>query len=83
MEALIREILRGHADISVPVDRLASDTNLYDAGLSSFGSVEVMVALEEHFGAPMPERLLRRSTFESIAALCDAAEELRRLVTAA
>jgi acyl carrier protein len=77
METLIREILREQGDLSVPVDSLASDASLFDAGLSSFGSVEVMVALEDRLGVTFPEHLLRRSTFETIAGLSRAAEELR------
>lgn len=83
MEVLIRQILHAHGDLAVPVESLGPDANLFDAGLSSFSSVEVMVALEELLGAPLPDRLLRRSTFETIAALCSAAEEVRAATAAA
>lgn len=79
METLVRDILRSRGDLAVPVDRVASDASLFDAGLSSYGTVEVMLGLEERLGVAFPDHLLRRATFESIAALTVAAEELRRL----
>jgi acyl carrier protein len=77
MESVVREILRSRGDLSVPVEQLDRHSNLFDAGLSSFGTVEVMLALEEHLGTPLPERLLTRETFSTIAALAAAAETLR------
>jgi acyl carrier protein len=35
-----------------------------------------MLALEDHFGIEFPERMLRRRTFENIAAIKAAIEEL-------
>ena len=82
MENVVREILRRRGDLAVPVEKLSRDTNLFDAGLSSFGTVEVMIALEEHLGTTMPEHMLTRETFGSIAALCDAAETMRAAAAA-
>lgn len=79
MESLVRDILRSRGDLAVPVERVPADASLFDAGLSSYGTVEVMLGLEERLGVAFPDHLLRRATFESIAALTAAAEELRRL----
>lgn len=57
----------------MPVDGLDRHANLFDAGLSSFGTVEIMLALEERLGTAMPEHLLTRATFSSIASLAAAA----------
>jgi acyl carrier protein len=35
-----------------------------------------MLALEDHFGIEFPERMLRRRTFENIASIRSAIEEL-------
>ena len=78
MEDVVRGILATNGDLAVPAAQLSLTANLFDAGLSSFGAVEVMVGLEEHFGSSFPDRLLRRETFSTIAALIDAAEELHR-----
>jgi acyl carrier protein len=78
MEQVVRQILDRNGDLAVPVAQLAVNANLFDAGLSSFGAVEVMVGLEEHFGSSFPDRLLKRETFSTISALIDAAVELQR-----
>lgn len=78
MEDVVRRILDTRGDLAVPVAQLGLAANLFDAGLSSFGAVEVMVGLEEHFGSSFPDRLLRRETFSTIGALIGAAEELHR-----
>jgi acyl carrier protein len=64
----IRDILRQHARIA-DVDSLTDDSDLYAAGLTSHATVNLMVALEDHFGVEFPERMLRRRSFESIAAI--------------
>ncbi len=76
MEEVVREILRVRGDLAVPVDSLGAEDNLFDAGLSSFATVEVMLALEERLGTTLPESMLTRATFSSIAALTRAAESL-------
>ncbi len=78
MESVVRQILDSRGDCAVPVAQLTLTANLFDAGLSSFGAVEVMVGLEDHFGSSFPDHLLRRETFSTIAALIGAAEELHR-----
>jgi acyl carrier protein len=52
--------------------RVGDDDDLYAAGLTSHASVELMLQLEDEFEIEFPERLLKRSTFESIASLNDA-----------
>jgi acyl carrier protein len=83
MESVVREILRSRGDLAVPVEKLSRDANLFDAGMSSFGTVEVMLALEEELGVTLPEHMLTRETFASIAALCGAVEQLRATTAAA
>ncbi|WP_216918389.1 acyl carrier protein [Synechococcus sp. CCAP 1479/10] len=78
MDDVVRRILDERGDLSVPAAQLGLVADLFDAGLSSFGAVEVMVGLEEHFGSSFPDRLLRRETFSTIGALIGAAEELHR-----
>lgn len=47
----IREIVRTEGDI----DGAAIDENLFDAGLSSFAVVRVLVALEDELGIELPD----------------------------
>ena len=72
----IRAILREHGRLAVDSTALAEDTNLYEAGLTSHASVNLMLALEEHFDIEFPERMLRRGAFASIAAIRAGLEEL-------
>lgn len=72
----IRAILREHGRLAVDVASLADRTNLYDAGLTSHASVNLMLALEERFAIEFPERMLRRGAFASIAAIRAGLEEL-------
>lgn len=69
MNAAIRELLAEHGGLPVPVDTLADDADLYEAGLSSFASVQVMLALEEKFDIEFPDTMLNRKSFASIAAI--------------
>lgn len=73
----IRDVLDKHAHLSVDVGRLTEDTNLYDAGMTSHASVNVMLALENAFDVEFPDRMLRRNVFESIAAMRTALEEIK------
>lgn len=65
----IRNILTQHAKLSADVAGLSDDSDLYSAGLSSFATVQLMLALEEEFGIEIPDRLLNRRSFESITAI--------------
>lgn len=72
----IRAMLREHGRLSVAVDALDDQSNLYEAGLTSHASVNLMLALEEHFDIEFPERMLRRGAFASIAAIRAGLDEL-------
>jgi len=72
----IRAILREHVRLAVDVGTLDADGDLYRAGMTSHASVNLMLALEDRFGIEFPERMLRRKTFETIAAIRSAVEEL-------
>src|SRR3712207_5633924 len=76
MEDFVREILRTRGDLSVPVETLDRHADLFDAGLSSFGTVEVMLGMEERLGTTIPDDMLTRETFSSIAALAAAVAKL-------
>jgi acyl carrier protein len=73
----IRRILDDHARLAVDAAAIGDDANLYDAGMSSHASVNVMIALEDAFGIEFPDSMLRRSTFSSVEAIRAAVEQLR------
>jgi acyl carrier protein len=65
----IREVLAEHARLPVEVGALSDDDDLFQAGMTSHASVNVMLALEDAFDVEFPEAMLRKSTFSSIGAL--------------
>lgn len=72
----IREILRVHGRLANDVSGLADESDLYQAGLTSLASVDLMLALEDCFRVEFPERLLRRGSFATILSIKSALEEL-------
>lgn len=72
----IRRILKEHGRLSTDATTLADDTDLYQAGMTSHASVNVMLALEGEFDVEFPDQMLRRGVFESVAAIRAAITEL-------
>jgi acyl carrier protein len=72
----IRRILKEHGRLSKDVDSLGAESDLYEAGMTSHASVNVMLALEGEFNIEFPDHMLKRSVFESIAAINAAIGEL-------
>jgi acyl carrier protein len=75
-DSLIREVLRDHGRLHQDVDQLDSDSDLYQSGLTSHASVNVMLALEGAFDVEFPDHMLKRSVFGSIQAIRRALNEL-------
>jgi acyl carrier protein len=69
MSTTVRDLLKKHAGLPVNIDDLADGADLYAAGLSSFASVQLMLALEENFDIEFPDSLLNRKSFQSIEAI--------------
>ena len=74
----IRSILSKHGRLSVAVDQLANDGDLYKAGLTSLATVGLMLALEDQFNVEFPDSLLSRKTFSSIDSISDAITQLQK-----
>ncbi|MEA2169034.1 MAG: hypothetical protein QOF76_2334 [Solirubrobacteraceae bacterium] len=79
----IREILGEHARLAVDPSTLADNADLYEAGMTSHASVQVMLALEDGFDIEFPDAMLKRSVFESIASISAAIAELDPAAAAA
>jgi acyl carrier protein len=77
MNETIRKAVEDHARLPVPVSTLSDDADLYQAGMTSHASVNVMLALEDAFDLEFPDRMLKRSVFESIANIQAALTELQ------
>ena len=72
----IRGILKDHGRLSADATTLADDADLYQAGMTSHASVNVMLALEGEFDVEFPDHMLRRGVFESVASIRAAITEL-------
>lgn len=60
----------------VEVESLSSAADLFDAGMTSHQTVQVMLALEDEFDIEFPDDQLTRSTFETITSMVDALEKV-------
>ncbi len=67
----IRRLVQQNGKLHTPVDTLSNMDNLYEAGLTPFAAIRVMLALEEAFDAEFPPELLRRQNFSSIEAIVE------------
>ncbi len=76
VEDEIRDLVVANATLAVDDSRLAADTDLFNAGMTSYQSVTVMMTIEEHFGIEFPDSMIRRSTFQTIGALAEAVTSL-------
>jgi acyl carrier protein len=72
----IRSILGQHGRLSRDVETLDDTSDLYQAGMTSHASVNVMLALEGEFDVEFPDHMLTRSVFASIGAIQAAVDEL-------
>jgi acyl carrier protein len=72
----VRQIIREHGRLAVDVDALADDADLYEAGMTSHASVNLMLALEGAFDIEFPDSMLRRNVFESVSSISDALQTL-------
>lgn len=76
MEQRIRAVLEQYGRLPNPVAGIDANDDLYRGGLTSHASVNVMLGLEDEFDVEFPDSMLRKSTFESIAAIEAALREL-------
>lgn len=72
----IRRVISDHGRLPVDVSSLPDDADLFQAGMTSHASVNVMLALEDAFDVEFPDRMLKRSVFESVSSIAAALSEL-------
>ncbi|WP_427913284.1 acyl carrier protein [Ramlibacter sp. MMS24-I3-19] len=75
-ETTIRQVLRDHGRLAVDADKLGVDSDLYQSGMTSHASVNVMLALEGEFDVEFPDHMLKRNVFRSIGTIERALREL-------
>jgi acyl carrier protein len=72
----VREILAKHSRLDVDISSLEEGDDLYELGLTSLTTVNIMLAIEDAFDIEFPDSKLNRKTFNSIESLVDVIEEL-------
>jgi acyl carrier protein len=77
MKEKIRRAIADHARIPTDMSAVSDDADLYQAGMTSQASVNVMLAIEDAFDIEFPDRMLKRSVFASIDAIASALTELQ------
>jgi acyl carrier protein len=65
----IRDILAQNGRLAVPIASLDDNADLFAAGLDSLAIVNVLMSLEEHFDIELPDEMLQRRSFSSIATI--------------
>ncbi len=83
MNETIRGLLAKVGGLPVNVAELEDGADLYAAGLSSFASVQLMLAIEEAFDIEFPDSLLNRKSFSSIAAIETTVTQILKAIEAA
>ncbi|HEY0278572.1 MAG TPA: acyl carrier protein [Solirubrobacterales bacterium] len=76
MRDQIRQVIREHGHLAVDIDGLPDDADLYQAGMTSHASVNVMIALEDTFDVEFLDSMLKRSVFESVDSISVALGEV-------
>lgn len=74
----IREIVSENGGLKLPLEEIKDSTDLYRAGMTSYSSVLLMIALENEFNLEFPDGMLSRDVFESVDAIAHAIESLLR-----
>lgn len=78
VKGTIRSIVKAHAGLKPDLETIGDSTDLYRAGMTSYGSVVLMIALENEFALEFPDAMLGRSVFESVDTIANAIESLRQ-----
>jgi acyl carrier protein len=69
-------VIADYAELAVDVSTLTDADDLYESGMTSHASLEVMLALENEFDVEFPDRLFHRGVFQSVSSLKAAIGEL-------
>jgi acyl carrier protein len=77
MMTAIRSLIDREARLALPAAEITPRADLYALGLTSFGAVCLLLAIEREFHVEWPQEMLKRETAGSIEAIVQALEVLR------
>jgi acyl carrier protein len=72
----IRDSIARFGNLSVDAGTLSDQDDLYQAGLTSHASVNVMLSVEDAFGIEFSDAMLTKDTFRSIEAIRERVQQL-------
>jgi acyl carrier protein len=78
MQDQIRDVLATHGRMAVDPREVDEQADLYELGLTSHASVDVMLALEDDI--ELPDEVLKKSTFASVRNIAQVVEGLVKAV---
>lgn len=78
MKKELRQIITDVAHLDILADNISDDADLYEIGLSSLNTIQLMLAIENHFNLEIPDRMLSRNLFQSINSLASAITQLQQ-----
>jgi acyl carrier protein len=76
IELAVRDALRDHGRLSADAHSIDRAANLYEGGMTSHASVNVMLTLEGRFDLEFPDAMLTREVFSSVANIAAALASL-------
>ena len=76
IDHMIRNVLKDHGRLSRDPHALEAHADLYQAGMTSHASVNVMLALEGAFDVEFPDHMLKRCVFASVLSIREALAQL-------
>lgn len=76
IDHVIRTVLKDHGRLNQDALAIEPHADLYQAGMTSHASVNVMLALESAFDVEFPDHMLKRSVFGSVLAIREAITQL-------
>lgn len=77
----IRAVVDEHAGLDCDVAALDVSADLYEAGMTSRATVNIMLAVEGTFDIEFPDEMLQREVFASIAAIGGAVARISEQVS--
>ena len=79
MMTAIRSLIDREATLALPAAEITPRADLYALGLTAFGAVRLLVAIEREFNVELPREMLNRETARSIEAIVLTLQALRPL----
>jgi len=83
MMTVIRSLIDRELRLALPAAEIAPRADLYALGLTPYGAICLLLAVEREFSIELPREMLRRETARSIEAILEAVQAVRPGLVAA